>query len=115
MLNIPNAPDVGYYLSRHPETIAKLWSLETSGQGIKVMEELNHISSGLRFQANATQSGASAAARRERQPNSGPPAPIRPVGGSSHSAGPNIADPNLDYQSYKRLMAEQARSKGRQW
>jgi hypothetical protein len=59
VLNVPNAPDVGYYLSRHPETMAKLWSLEASGQGVKIIEEINHISLGMRFQGNAAQAGAS--------------------------------------------------------
>jgi hypothetical protein len=57
-----------------------LWSLETSGQGIKVMEELNHISSGLRFQANAAQTGAGAAVRREHRVT---PEPFKPVNGVS--------------------------------
>jgi len=81
MLNVSNAPDVGYHLSRHPETILKLWSLESSGRGIEVMKELNDLSAGLKFASNAAQAGAGAAARRERQTKSGPPAPIRPVGG----------------------------------
>ena len=57
MLNVPNAVDVGYYLSKHPETIAKLWSLETSGQGIKVMQ-----------QALLPPKNADAAASQERKP-----------------------------------------------
>jgi hypothetical protein len=86
VMNLENPADVAYYLSKSPETLAKLWSLEASGQGVKIIEELNHISSGLRFQGNTAQTGAGAAARRERQANSGPPAPIRPVGGSSMSS-----------------------------
>jgi hypothetical protein len=39
--------------------MAKLWSLEASGQGVKIIEEINHISLGMRFQGNAAQAGAS--------------------------------------------------------
>jgi hypothetical protein len=68
MMNTSNAPDVGYYLSKHPEVVAKLWGLEASGQGVKVIEEINHIPSDLRFQGNTAQTGAGAAARREHRP-----------------------------------------------
>jgi signal transduction histidine kinase len=92
----------------NPQLIAKLWSLEGSGRVVDAMTELNRISRDVHD--NTRQTGA--AVRRER---ANVPAPIRPVGGASHSASPNIADPNLDYQSYKRLMAENAKRQGREW
>lgn len=102
MLNVSNAPDVGYYLSRHPETIAKLWSLETSGQGVKALQELNDLSAGPRFQGSTAQTGAGSSAQRERQPRSAPPAPIRPVTGNGYSNLPDVRDPNLPYSEYKK-------------
>jgi hypothetical protein len=59
MLNVSNAPDVGYHLSRHPELIAKLWSLESSGNGIQAMKELNDLSAGLRFQGSQREGNTS--------------------------------------------------------
>ena len=112
MLNVSNATDVAYHLSRHPETIAKLWSLESSGRGVDAMKELNHISSGLSFQGNVSEVGAGSSARREHRVNQ-PPAPIRPVSGGCYVSTPDLRDPNLDYQSYKRMMNERDRKMGR--
>jgi hypothetical protein len=67
MLNVSNAPDVGYHLSRHPELIAKLWSLESSGNGIQAMKELNDLSAGLRFQGSQHEGNTSQAQTAERE------------------------------------------------
>jgi len=89
-------------LSKSPETLAKLWSLEASGQGVKIIEELNHISSGLSFQGNVSQAGAGSAARRERQVNQ--PPPYRSVGGrdlNSSSGGYYEGMPMSEYNKLR--------------
>ena len=115
MLNTPNPEACAYHLAHHPEMLTRLWSLESSGNGIQAMKELNDLSTGLRFTANASATGAPSAARRERQANPGPPPPIKPLGGGGHSAGPSVNDKDIDYPTYKRLMAERARSRGESW
>lgn len=94
MLNVSNVPDVGCHLSRHPELIAKLWSLESSGNGVKALQELNDLSAGLKFAGNTAQTGPQSAAHGERQVRSAPPAPIRPLGRGTVNT-PDLRDPNL--------------------
>jgi hypothetical protein len=64
----------------------------------------NDLSAGLRFVSNTAHTGAPSAAHRERQPNSGPPAPIRPVGGSqmvSSTGGYHEGMSQRDYNAWR--------------
>jgi hypothetical protein len=99
VMNVQNPADVAYHLSKSPEILAKLWSLEASGQGVKIIEEINHISSGLRFQGNTAQAGAGAATRREHRPV---PAPYRSVGGASMSSSTGGYHEGMSMRDYNK-------------
>src|SRR5215469_7378397 len=73
LLNTPNPEACAYHLAKHPEMLARMWALESSGRPLDVMRELNDLSAGLRFAGNAATTGAGSAARRERAANSAPP------------------------------------------
>jgi hypothetical protein len=106
VLHLPNPPDVAYFLSKHPEVVSRLWSLEAQGpQGaMQAMQELNDISGAIRYHDKIDKS----APARRQQTYSAPP-PIKPVGGASAARAPRIDDPNLDYQTYKRMRDEEER------
>jgi hypothetical protein len=59
-MNTENPEACAYYLAKRPEAIARLWSLEASGQGLQVLKELNDLSAGLRFAGSTAQTGAGA-------------------------------------------------------
>lgn len=114
MLHISNPVDTVYYLSKHPEAVAKLWSLEGNGRGVEAIQELNDVSAHMRLNSQ-NQSQPPSSPPRSKRPSQGNFEPIPHLPGGGATRGPSITDPDLPFSEYRRLMNEKEFGRGGGW